>query len=102
MTAPVTPNETDEKGISSGIIVEVKGRVKGWKKVQAKTGDDFIATTIVRPAKDSYSHPVTFSVNSSARVGNEGADVAVRGELRPYSRRKDGEEYYNYSLWVIE
>jgi hypothetical protein len=102
MTAPEKPNETDEKGIASGIIVEVKGRVKSVKKVQSKSGNQFFSTTIVRPAKDAYSHPVTFSVNSSMRVGSEETDVTVRCELRPYSRRKDGEEYYNYSLWVIE
>jgi hypothetical protein len=102
MTAPAKPNETDEKGIASGIIVELKGRVKSVKKFQSKAGDQFIATTIVRPAKDAYSYPVTFSVISLMRVGNEDADITVRCELRPYSRRRDGEEYFNYSLWVIE
>jgi hypothetical protein len=102
MTAPAKPNETDEKGIASGIIVDINGRIKAVKKFQAKSGDQFIATTVVRPAKDAYSHPVTFSVKSLMRIGNENADVTVRCELRPYSRRKDGEEYFNYSLWVIE
>jgi hypothetical protein len=36
MTAPAKPNETDEKGIASGITVEIKGRIKSFKKVQPK------------------------------------------------------------------
>ena len=102
MTAPAKPNETDEKGIASGITVEIKGRIKSFKKVQPKNGNDFVSTLITRPAKDAYSHPTTFSVNSLSRIGAEGADIALKCELRPYVRKRNGEDYYNVSLWVIE
>lgn len=102
MTAPAKPNEIDEKGIASGITVEIKGRIKGFKKVQPDNGNDFVSTLIVRPAKDAYSHPTTFSVNSLSRIGSEGADVVVNCELRPYSRKKDGIEFHNLSLWIVE
>jgi hypothetical protein len=102
MTAPAKPNEIDEKGIASGIIVEIKGRIKSFKKVQPENGNDFVSTLIVRPAKDAYSHPTTFSVNSSTRIGAEATDIAVKCELRPYVRKRKGEDYYNVSLWVIE
>lgn len=102
MTLPAKNNETDEKGIASGVIVEIKGRVKSFKKETSDITGDFIVTLIVRPAKDAFSHPTTYAVKSIGRIGKEDSDVSVFCELRPYSRKKNGSEYYNVSLWVVE
>ncbi len=102
MTTPKPSDTASDKGQATGIIIDMQGRVKSWKKIQPENGSDFIQTTVVRPAKDAYSHPATFAVNSISRIGQEGSDISVKCELRPYMRKRNGEDYHNISLWAIE
>lgn len=94
-------SEPEDKAASSGYTITLKGRIEGRKKIQPDSGNDFIRTVIVTPAKDSYSHPSTWAVNSDAPLGNDGSEVTVACDLRPASRKKDGETYYNIQLWQV-
>lgn len=84
------------------MTVTLTGRIKGSEKIQPDSGNDFIRTIIVVPAKDAYSHPSTFAVNSSGRLGSDGKDVSVLCDLRSMSRKKDGTQYFNIQLWQSE
>ncbi len=100
-TPAAKPNpESDHKGIASDLTVTLKGRIESWNKITPTQGDDFIQTVIVVPAKDAYSHPLSFAVNSDAKLGNDGADVSVVCQIRGYSRRRDGVKYHNINLWA--
>jgi hypothetical protein len=96
------PNETEEKAVPSGLTITLKGRTKSHEKIQPESGNDFVQTLIVVPAKDAYSHPSTFAVNSASLLAKDGADVSVLCDLRPTSRIKDGKRYYNIQLWQSE
>ncbi len=98
-TAKSNP-ESDDKGIASGLTVTLKGRVESWKKISPESGNDFVQTVIIIPAKDAYSHPSSFAVNSEAKIGSDGQEITVPCELRPYARRKNGEKYHNINLWA--
>ena len=97
------PSEHDELGVSSGITVHVKGRIKSTETFKSKKGNEYYRTLVVKPAKDAYSHPSTFPILSVGRVGKENSDVDIACELRPTSNQsKDGKLYRNVNLWLVE
>ena len=104
MTTPQgKPSEHDELGVSSGITVQVKGRIKSSEMFKSKKGNEYYRTLVVKPAKDAYSHPSTFPILSVGRVGKENSDVDIACELRPTSiQGKDGKLYRNVNLWLVE
>lgn len=104
MTLPAnkTNSDIEDKGVASGFTIMLKGRIKGHEKIQPDSGNDFVRTIIVVPAKDAYSHPSTFAVNAASRLGSDGADVAVLCDLRPSARRTDKGLFYNIQLWQSE
>lgn len=104
MTTPQgKPSEHDDLGVSSGIIVQVKGRIKSSETFKSKKGDDYVRTLIIKPAKDAYSHPSTFPILSVGKLGKENSDVNVACELRPTFRKSnEGKPFYGVNLWLVE
>ena len=97
------PSEHDELGVSSGITVQVKGRIKISEAFDSKKGNSYYRTLVVMPAKDAYSHPSTFSILSTKKFGRDDSDISVACELRPSANEgKDGKLYRNINLWLVE
>lgn len=82
----------------------IKGRVGGSEHIKTKSdnSDGFFRTLLVVPAVDEYSHPSTYAINASAPLGIDGQDVDVLCNVRPFSRTKDGNKFYNTFLWLVE
>lgn len=104
MTTPQgKPSEHDELGVSSGITVQVKGRIKSSEAFDSKKGNSYHRTLVVMPAKDAYSHPATFPILSVRKLGKDDSDISVACELRPSANQgKDGNLYRNVNLWLVE
>lgn len=96
MAQPVTVEAPQSIGLG---IVFLRGQIKSRRRTK-RGGVDGVASVLVLPAPDAYSHPATVEVFSPGPdpLGQVGAEVSVKcrvgGFGRTYDKKEeDGEGY---------
>ena len=91
--------ETVSQG-NGGVVVRFSGRLVQSNPVRDQHGMvNFYENIIIVPAKDSYSHPTTYSVCAQGPLGPPETDITVTCSLSSWAKRTKSGVFYNMRLW---
>lgn len=84
---------------SNGLpIVEISGKIQTIEKIVNQDGEfKGFATVVISPAKDEYSHPKRWRIQSDTSIGKVDQTIIQNCELDNYWNKG----FCNYSLRVL-
>ena len=82
MTAVAKAEEVVHAHVGSAMIVNVRGRVEGYK---TRAGKRY--TRVLVPSVDAYSHPQLVEIRSRSRLGVKDDEISCNCVLRGFQKK---------------